>query len=73
VGDFGSLTAIPHAYGLSRDAVMVDPKMAKIATLRGVSSKTLSATGDNEKFLITMEKGLCILNEKAHAVIADLT
>jgi hypothetical protein len=52
---------------------MVDPKMAKIATLRGVSSKTLSATGDNEKFLITMEKGLCILNEKAHAVIADLT
>jgi hypothetical protein len=73
VGDFGSLTAIPHAYGLSRDAVMVDPKMAKIATLRGVSSKTLAVSGDNEKFLITMEKGLCILNEKAHAVIADLT
>jgi hypothetical protein len=73
VGDFGSLTAIPHAYGLTRDAVMVDPKMAAIATLRGVSSKTLAVSGDNEKFLITMEKGLVVKNQAAHAVIADLT
>lgn len=73
VGDFGALTAIPHPYGLSRAAVMVDPKMAAIATLRGVSSKELASSGDNEKFLITMEKGLVVKNEKAHAVIADLT
>lgn len=73
VGDFGALTAIPHAYGLSRDAVMVDPKMAAIMTLDGVKSKALASSGDNEKFLLTMEKGLKISNEKAHAVIADLT
>jgi hypothetical protein len=52
---------------------MVDPKMAAIATLDGLKTKTLASSGDNEKFLLTMEKGLVVRNEKAHAVIADLT
>lgn len=73
VGDFGALTAIPHPYGLSRDVVGVDPKMAAIMTLDGVKSKALASSGDNEKFLLTMEKGLKVSNEKAHFVIADLT
>lgn len=73
VSDFGSLTLIPHPYGLSRACVLVDPKMAAIATLDGLKSTALAKTGDSEKFLITMEKTLVIRNEKAHAVIADLT
>lgn len=73
VGDFGNLTAVPHAYGLSRDVVLVNPKMAKVATLDGLKSKALASSGDNEKFLLTMEKGLVITNEKAHAAIRDLT
>lgn len=73
VSDFGALTLIPHAYGLSRACVLVDPKMAAIATLDGLKSKTLGPTGDSEKFLLTMEKTLVVSNEKAHAVIADLT
>ena len=73
VGDFGTLVAIPHAYGLTRDAVMVDPKMAAVMTLDGLKSKELASSGDNEKFLLTMEKGLKVSNEKAHFVIADLT
>jgi hypothetical protein len=73
VSDFGAITLIPHAYGLTRDCVLVDPKMAAIATLDGLKSKPLASSGDNEKFLLTMEKGLVIKNEKAHAVIADLT
>lgn len=73
VSDFGSITLIPHAYGLTRDCVLVDPKMAAIATLDGLKSKALASNGDNEKFLLTMEKGLVIKNEKAHGVVADLT
>lgn len=73
VGDFGALTLIPHAYGLTRDCVLVDPKMASIATLDGLKSKQLSDTGDSTKFLLTFEKGLVVKNEKAHGVIADLT
>jgi hypothetical protein len=72
VSDFGALTLIPHAYGLTRDCVLVDPKMAAVGTLRGLQSK-LAKTGDNERFLILMEKTLVCKNEKAHAVVADLT
>jgi hypothetical protein len=63
----------PHAYGLTRAAVGIDPKMAAVGTLRGLSSKALAKTGDNERFLITMEKTVVCRNEKAHLVIADLT
>jgi hypothetical protein len=73
VGDFGSLTAIPHPYGLTRDVALVDPKMVAIGTLDGLKSKALASSGDNEKFLLTMEKGLVVKNQKAHGVIADLT
>jgi hypothetical protein len=73
VSDFGPLTAIPHAYGLTRDALIINPKMAKVATLDGLKSKPLAANGDNEKFLLTFEKGLVIANEKAHAAIRDLS
>lgn len=72
VSDFGSLTAIPHAYGLTRDALIINPKMAKVATLDGLKSKALASNGDNEKFLLTFEKGLVISNEKAHACVRDL-
>jgi len=73
VSDFGALTLIPHPYGLTRDCLLLDPKMAKIATLDGLKSKQLADTGDSEKFLLTMEKGLVCSNQAGHAVIADLT
>jgi hypothetical protein len=73
VSDFGPLTAIPHAYGLTRDAVLINPKMAAVSTLDGLKSKELASNGDNMKFLLTFEKGLVVKNEKAHAVIRDLT
>lgn len=72
VSDFGRLTAIPHAYGLTRDLVGVNPKMAKVATLDGLKSKDLASNGDNMKFLLTMERGLVVANEKAHFVLRDL-
>lgn len=73
VSDFGPLTLIPHAYGLTRACVLVDPTMAKVGTLRGLQSTALAKTGDNERFLILMEKTLVVSNEKAHSVVADLT
>jgi hypothetical protein len=73
VGDFGELVAIPHAYGLTRDAVLVDPSMAKVAQLDGYKSTPLAKTGDSERFLMTSEACLEVCNEKAHAVVADLT
>lgn len=73
VSDFGQLTAIPHAYGLTRDVLGVNPKMFKVATLDGLKSASLAKTGDSEKFLLTMEKGTVCANEKAHFAIRDLS
>lgn len=73
VSDFGALTAIPHAYGLTRDVLGANPKMFKVATLDGLKSKALASNGDNEKFLLTFEKGLVCANEKAHFAIRDLS
>lgn len=73
VSDFGSIVFEAHAYGLTRDCLLYDPKMAAIVTLDGLKSKELASSGDNTKFLLTFEKGLKVSNEKAHAVIADLS
>lgn len=73
VSDFGELVAIPHPYGLTRDAAFVDPDMVAVAMLDGYSTETLAKTGDNERFLMTVEATLEVKNEKAHGVAADLT
>jgi hypothetical protein len=57
VSDFGAITLIPHPYGLTRDCLIIDPKMWAVATLDGVKSKELAKTGDNDQFLITANAG----------------
>lgn len=73
VSDFGNLTLIPHAYGLTRDCLLIDPEMVAVATLDGVKTAALAKSGDSEKFIMTMEKALVMKNEKACAVVRDLT
>jgi hypothetical protein len=73
VSDFGELVAIPHPYGLTRDAPLVDPSMVAVAMLDGYKTMTLAKTGDNERFMLTAEACLEVRNEKGHAVAADLT
>ncbi len=72
VGDFGKLTAVPTPY-LSRDVLLIDPKLWAVATLRPITSTMLAKTGDNERFLIRGEKTLVSRNEKGNGVVADLT
>lgn len=72
VDDFGEIVLIPHPYGLTRDCLFIDPKMCAVASLRGVQSKALAKTGDNERFLITAEATLVMRNERSAAVVADL-
>ena len=73
VSDFGAITLIPHPYGLTRDCLFIDPKMMAVGTLDGVKSTELAKSGDSDKFMLTAEKTLVCRNEKAHAVVADLT
>ena len=71
--DFGTLAAIPHPYGLTRDALFVDPDYFKLSTLRPWKTTPLAKSGDSEKFMLIGEYTLECSNEAAHAVVADLT
>ena len=51
---------------------MIDPEYAEIAFLRKPQAKDLARTGDSERKYVVAEYALCIKNEKAHGVIADL-
>lgn len=70
--DFGVITLVPHFYEISRACVFVDPTKVAVGTLDGVKVKRLSDTGDAEKYLLTDESTLIVLNEKSHGIVADL-
>lgn len=73
VSDAGVVTLIPHPYFSSRDALIIDPDMWAVATLDGMKTRQLGATGDAEKWLMTKEWTLVCRNQASAAVIADLT
>lgn len=73
LSDFGMIAAIPVAYGLTRDALILDNDYLGISTLRGITEEKLAKTGDNEKRHIIQEKTLEVRNEKALGVVADLS
>jgi hypothetical protein len=73
VSDAGVITLIPHPYFSARDVLVFDPDMWAMGTLDGMKTKMLGSTGDAEKYLITKEWTLISRNERASAVIADLT
>jgi phage gpG-like protein len=73
VGDFGTLTAVPHPYGMTaRDVIGVDPNMVAKSILRAMASSVLAKTGDADKRLINEEYTLEVKNEAAHFVVADV-
>lgn len=73
VSDFGSLTIVPVQYPLTRDVLLVDPSMWAVGTLRPMKVEPLAKTGDGSKFQLVAEKTLICRNQKASAIIADLS
>jgi hypothetical protein len=73
VSDFGAVQVVPVQYGLTRDVLLIDKAYWAVGTLRALKSEPLAKTGDAERFQMIAEKALICRNEKASAVIADLT
>lgn len=73
VSDFGNVSFIPHAYGLTRDVLLIDPSGWAVGTYRGVSTTTLAKNGDNERWMTIAEKMLICKNQLKGAAIRDLT
>lgn len=73
VSDFGELSIVPNRFQRNRTALLVDPDMVAIATLRPFQTIPLAKTGDSEKRLLIIEWALKVNNEAAHGVVADLS
>ena len=73
VSDFGPLNILPVQYGLTRDVLIVDPDMWSVGTLSAMKVEDLAKTGDSDRFHIVAEKTLICRNQRASAVIADLS
>ena len=73
VSDFGVLTLVPHAYGLTRDVLGINPDFWALAVLRGWKTVPLSKTGDSDREEILAEHCLVARNEKASFAIRDLS
>jgi hypothetical protein len=77
LSDFGTLSVVPDRFMTADDtpaeqALVLDPTMASIATLRPFQSNLLAKTGDSEKHQMIVEYTLAVNNEKAHGIVADL-
>ena len=73
IGDFGTYKSVVNRFQRARDVWIVNPEYAKVAYLRPFEQKELSVAGDAEKRQITVEMGLQVDNEQAHALVADNT
>lgn len=73
VSDFGEVQFVPDRFCSTRDALVVDPEYWDIATLDPMQTRDLATTGLATRKAMYTEFGLRSLNEKASAVIRDLS
>ena len=73
VSDFGELSIVPSRQIRARDLFIVDPSKVEIAYYQKFQQKELAKTGHSDRRMVFTEYMLRVKNERAHAVIADLS
>ena len=73
VSDFGVIRIIPNRFQRARDGWVLDMEYCALNFLRPMHTVKLAKTGDAEKRLLQVEYTLCIKNEAALGVVADLS
>jgi hypothetical protein len=71
--DFNTLKVVADRFGVSRNAVLIDPEYMKVAYLRAFDTWDLAVTGSSLRKQIEVEWALEMSNPNAHAIIRDLT
>jgi len=76
-GDFGKTMIIPNrvmatSAAVARRVFITDPSMMEMKMLRPIQDLDIAATGDAEKGVIVAEGTLCVKNEAALGVVADV-
>ena len=73
VGDFHTIDFKPSRFLETDMCYLVDPEYAAVAWLRPLEVQPLAISGDYSKDLVLAELTLEVRNEKAHAMVFDLT
>jgi hypothetical protein len=73
VGDFHTVRIIPDRYIKDGLAFIIDPEYIKCSELRKIQSYDLAKLGDSTRKAIVWEWTLEVCDERAHALIGDLT
>ncbi len=73
ISDFGKLKVFPSRFSRTRDCLILDPNMWKVAYLRPLHSQELAVTGDSRRKQILVEYTLESCNEKSSGGVFDLT
>ncbi len=78
LSDFGLISVIPNRQmaragaAVARNGFLVDPKMVSLGVFDDIKLEKPAKTGDAEKRVLITEYSLCVHNEAAHGVAADL-
>lgn len=80
VTDFGTLKIVPnrlqptHTSGSAgaSNVFLIDPNYLAIAYLHGYKSEPLAKAGLSDKYQLSVDFTLMVMNEKAHGLIADI-
>lgn len=70
--DFGNIKARPSRFHRQRTALLLDPRMLKIAYFRRMFTTPQAQVGDAKSKTLITEWGTHVGNEAAHAKIADI-
>lgn len=78
LSDFGEISVVPNRQmaragaAVARNAFLIDPKMVSLGEFQSIKLEKPAKTGDAHKRVLLAEYTLCVANEKAHGVAADL-
>lgn len=78
LSNFGLISIIPNRQmaragaAVARNAFFIDPKMVTLGVFDDIKVAKPAKTGDAEKRVLVTEYTLCVNNEAAHGVAADL-
>lgn len=73
ISNFGTMTVMPNLFQRERTALIYDPTMWCVKTLRPFMREKLAKSGDSQPFHILQECGLEASNEASSGKVADLT
>jgi hypothetical protein len=73
VSDFGTLMIVPSRHQRPIDVWVLDPDGLRERVFRDYTTEELAKTGDYRNFMILTNRGLQVDNEKAHALITDVS